>query len=113
VKQYLDAKRTYDDWASREYKQNKSQVFIGGDDVFGQAKSIGSINEGKRQRVLKGSKMLMDESIADLKEIGLSDLEIDNLINNKDKQPDTLFNNGGMINFVDSNDYEKGTLFNQ
>ena len=48
-----------------------------------------------------------------LKEIGLSDLEIDNLINNKDKQPDTLFNNGGMINFVDSNDYEKGTLFNQ
>lgn len=113
VKQYLDAKRTYDDWASREYKQNKSQVFIGGDDIFGQAKSIGSINEGKRQRVLKGSKMLMDESIADLKEIGLSDLEIDNLINNKDKQPDTLFNNGGMINFVDSNDYEKGTLFNQ
>lgn len=113
VKQYLDAKRTYDDWASREYKQNKSQVFTGGDDIFGQAKSISSINEGRRQRVLKGSKMLMDESIADLKEIGLTDSEIDNLINKKDKQPDTLFNNGGMLNFVHSNDFEKGTLFNQ
>lgn len=111
VKQYLDAKKTYDDWASRQYKENKTNVFLGGDDIFGESKSIGSINEGRKRKVLKGSKMLMEESIADLKEIGLNDSEIDKLLNEKNNEQTTLFNNGGMINFDDSNDYESGTLF--
>ena len=92
VKEYLDAKATYDDWASRQYKQNKGMVFLGGDDVFGEAKSIGSINEGRRQRVLRGSKMQMDESIETLKELGLSENEINDLIQNKKMA------NGGEIN---------------
>ena len=113
VKQYLDAKKTYDDWASRQYKENKTNVFLSGDDIFGESKSIGSINEGRKRKVLKGSKMLMDESVSDLKEIGLKDYEIDALINKTNNDSETLFNNGGMINFVDSNYYESGTLFNQ
>ena len=83
VKEYLDAKATYDDWASRQYKQNKGMIFLGGDDVFGEAKSIGSINEGRRQRVLRGAKMQMDEAIETLKELRLTDEEISNLLNNK------------------------------
>ena len=83
VKEYLDAKATYEDWGSRQYKQNKGMVFLGGDDVFGEAKSIGSINEGRRQRVMRGAKMLMDESIETLKDLGLTDEEISNLLNNK------------------------------
>ena len=74
---------TYDDWASRQYKQNKGMIFLGGDDVFGEAKSIGSINEGRRQRVLRGAKMQMDEAIETLKELRLTDEEISNLLNNK------------------------------
>jgi hypothetical protein len=85
VKDYLDAKATYDDWASRQYKSNKGVVFLGGDDIFGEAKSIGSINEGRRKRVLRGAKMQMDESIETLKELRLTDEEISNLLNNKMK----------------------------
>ena len=83
VKDYLDAKATYDDWASRQYKSNKGMVYLGGDDIFGEAKSIGSINEGRRQRVLRGAKMQMDESIETLKELGLSQNEIDRMIQPK------------------------------
>jgi hypothetical protein len=83
VKEYLDAKATYEDWGSRQYKSNKGMVFLGGDDVFGEAKSIGSINEGRRKRVLRGAKMQMDESIELLKELRLTDEEISNLLNNK------------------------------
>jgi hypothetical protein len=83
IKEYLDAKATYEDWGSRQYKSNKGMVFLGGDDIFGEAKSIGSINEGRRQRVLRGAKMQMDESIELLKELRLTDEEISNLLNNK------------------------------
>lgn len=93
VKEYLDAKATYDDWASRQYKQNKGMVFLGGDDIFGEAKSIGSINEGRRQRVLRGAKMQMDEAIETLKELRLTDEEISNLLNNKMKQGGSIENN--------------------
>ena len=90
VKEYLDAEATYDDWSSRQYKSNKGTVFLGGDDIFGEQRSIGSINEGRRKRVLRGSKMLMDESIETLKELGLNNEEITNLIEPKDK-----YENGG------------------
>ena len=92
VKEYLDAKATYEGWGSRQYKQNKGMVFLGGDDIFGEAKSIGSINEGRRQRVLRGAKMQMDEAIETLKELRLTDEEISNLLNNKMKQGGTINN---------------------
>lgn len=92
VKEYLDSKATYDDWSSRQYKSNKGTVFLGGDDVFGEQRSIGSINEGRRQRVLRGSKMLMDESIETLKELGFNNEEITNLIEPKDE-----YENGGEL----------------
>jgi DNA polymerase III sliding clamp (beta) subunit (PCNA family)/GNAT superfamily N-acetyltransferase len=84
LKQYTEAENSYKDWSSRQYKQNKSTVFLGGDDVYGQSKSIGGINEGRKQKALKRAESLMKESISDLKEIGLSSSEIDYLIN-KDK----------------------------
>ena len=85
LKQYFEAENSYKDWSSRQYKQNKSAVFLGGDDIYGQSKSIGAINEGRKQKALKRAESLMKESITDLKEIGLSVSEIDNLIK-KDKQ---------------------------
>jgi hypothetical protein len=84
LKQYFEAENSYKDWSSRQYKQNKSAVFLGGDDIYGQSKSIGAINEGRKQKALKRAESLMKESITDLKEIGLSVSEIDNLIK-KDK----------------------------
>jgi hypothetical protein len=100
VKEYFDAKATYNDWSSRQYKENKSIVFLGDDDILGQAKSIGSINEGKRRNVLNGAKMQMDEAIETLKELQLSDNEIADLLKNKLEQ-------GGEIPTLNKKELEK------
>jgi len=80
VKSYFDAKATYEDWGSREYKSNKGVVYAGGDDIHGSIYTIGGINENRRQRTMSGAKMQMDEAIEDLKELGLNKDEISNLI---------------------------------
>lgn len=101
VKSYLDAKKTYEDLGSRVYKSNKNIVFKGGDDIHGNAYSIGSINENRRRRTMQGSKMQMDEDMQTLKDLGLSDAEIFNLIDNTkiDNQNLTgnLFEKGGEL----------------
>jgi hypothetical protein len=84
VQSYFDAKKTLEDWGSRQYKLNKGVVFTGGDDIHGNAFTIGSINEYRRKRTMAGAKMLMDESIESLKELGLNDTEIDELLKNKE-----------------------------
>ena len=81
LENYIQAKKNFDDWSSRQYKANKTNVFLGGDDVFGESRSIGSINEGRKQSRIRGAKMVMDESLADLKELGLTEQEITDLIN--------------------------------
>ena len=45
LKEYNDAKATYDDWALRQYKQNKGMVFLGGDDVFGEDPTINELEQ--------------------------------------------------------------------
>jgi DNA-directed RNA polymerase subunit RPC12/RpoP len=90
VKSYLDAKATYEDWGSRQYKSNKGVVFAGGDDVHGNAYTIGGINEYRRKRTMAGAKMQMDEELETLKKLGLSQQEIADLIENK-------MENGGSI----------------
>jgi hypothetical protein len=90
VKEYLDAKATYEDWGSRQYKSNKGVVYAGGDDIHGTAYTIGGINEYRRKKTMAGAKMLMDESIETLKDLGLTDEEISNLLQNKMK-------NGGNV----------------
>jgi hypothetical protein len=83
VKEYLDAKATYEDWGSRQYKSNKGVVYAGGDDIHGNAYTIGGINEYRRKKTMDGAKMLMGESIETLKELRLTDDEIYNLLQNK------------------------------
>ena len=83
VKSYLDAKATYEDWGSRQYKSNKGVVYAGGDDVYGNAYTIGGINEYRRKRTMAGAKMQMDEELETLKNLGLSQQEIADLIENK------------------------------
>ena len=80
LNEYKSAKKTYEDWGSRIYKTNKGNVFIGGDDVFGESKNIGSINENRKKRVMMGAKMQMDESIENLQELGLTMQEIKELL---------------------------------
>lgn len=76
IADYLSAKATYEDWSNRQYKQNKTGVYLGGDDVFGQSMSIGAINEGRKRNTIMGAKMQMDESIETLSHLGLSKEEI-------------------------------------
>jgi hypothetical protein len=83
VKEYLDAKATYEDWGSRQYKSNKGVVYAGGDDIHGTAYTIGGINEYRRKKTMAGAKMLMDESIETLKDLRLTNEEISNLLQNK------------------------------
>jgi len=90
VQSYLDAKATYEDWGSRQYKSNKGVVYAGGDDVHGNAYTIGGINEYRRKRTMAGAKMQMDEELETLKKLGLSQQEIADLIENK-------MENGGSI----------------
>lgn len=80
VKSYLDAKASYEDWGSRHYKSNKGIVYAGGDDIHGEAYTIGGINENRKRNRMMGAKMQMDESIELLKELGLNKDEISDLI---------------------------------
>lgn len=91
VKSYFDAKATYEDWSSRQYKSNKGVVYAGGDDIHGDIYTIGGINENRRQKTLRGAKMQMDEAIEDLKLLGLTKEEISELIDGK------KFANGGKV----------------
>lgn len=91
VKSYFDAKATYEDWGSREYKSNKGVVYAGGDDIHGSIYTIGGINENRRQRTMAGAKMQMDEAVDDLKELGLNKDEISDLIGGN------KFVNGGKV----------------
>jgi hypothetical protein len=86
VKEYFDAKATYEDWGSRQYKSNKGVVYSGGDDIHGTAYTIGGINEYRRKKTMDGAKMQMDEAIETLKELQLSDNEIADLLKNKLEQ---------------------------
>jgi hypothetical protein len=95
VKEYLDAKATYEDWGSRQYKSNKGVVYAGGDDIHGTAYTIGGINEYRRKKTMDGAKMLMDESIETLKDLGLTDEEISNLLQNKMAKGGNLYHLGG------------------
>jgi len=79
VKEYLSAKDTYDDWGSREYKANKGSVWVG-EELGGTSMNLGRINENRRQKTLRGSKMVMDESIEALKELGLTETEIQEVL---------------------------------
>ena len=90
VKNYVDAKKTYEDWGSRAYKKNNSVVYAGGDDIHGQAYTIGGVNENRRLKTMAGAKMQMDESVEQLKELGLTQSEIDGLLAQK-------YNDGGAI----------------
>jgi hypothetical protein len=83
VQSYLDAKATYEDWGLRQYKSNKGVVYAGGDDVHGNAYTIGGINEYRRKKTMAGAKMQMDEELETLKNLGLSQQEIADLIENK------------------------------
>ena len=48
------AKAEYDDWASRKYKANKTQVDLRGDGPSNQASmSIGAINESRRRNAME------------------------------------------------------------
>lgn len=84
VAEYKKAKETFDDWASRDYKKNKGSVWVG-EELGGTSKNIGAINEARRQRVLRGQKMIMEESIETLKELGLTKDEVADLIKDADK----------------------------
>lgn len=81
IESYLAAKATYDDWASRSYKSNKGVVYAGGDDIHGEAYTIGGINENRKRNRMMGAKMQMDEAVDNLKELGLNDNEINNILN--------------------------------
>jgi GNAT superfamily N-acetyltransferase len=85
-KEYLDSKKTFEDWGSRVYKSNKDVVYAGGDDIHGDAYTIGGINENRKRNVLKGAKMQMDEAIANLKELGVPEAEINELVEQKENK---------------------------
>lgn len=104
LKEYLDAKASFEDWSSRKYKSNKGVVYTGGDDIFGEAKTIGSINDSRRNNTIKGLKMVMDESIETLKNLGLSDEEITNLTETKS------FEDGGE---VDDNKFNPVIIYHE
>jgi len=42
-----------EDWSSRKYKSNKGVVYAGGDDIHGDAYTIGGINENRRRKRLE------------------------------------------------------------
>jgi GNAT superfamily N-acetyltransferase len=85
-KEYLDSKKTFEDWGSRVYKSNKDVVYAGGDDIHGDAYTIGGINENRKRNVLKGAKMQMDEAIANLKELHVPEAEINELVEQKENK---------------------------
>ena len=91
IQSYVDAKKTLEDWGSKVYKTNKGVIYSGGDDIHGTAYTIGGINEHRRKRTMAGAKMQMDEAIENLKELGLKEQEITNLLNSsKEQKSETL-----------------------
>ena len=104
-KEYLDGKKTFEDWGSRVYKSNKGVVFAGGDDIHGEAYTIGGINEHRKKNRMMGAKMQMDEAIANLKELGVPESEITELIEQKE--------NKGIVEPVNEWAIEINQIYNQ
>ncbi len=80
VAEYFLAKKTFEDWSGRGYKINKGSVWVG-EELGGTSKNISSINESRRRRVLSSQKITMEDAIKTLKELGLSDGEINKHLN--------------------------------
>ena len=47
-----------EDWSSRNYKSNKGVVYAGGDDIHGDAYTIGGINENRRRKRIESLNLL-------------------------------------------------------
>lgn len=105
-KEYNEAKNTYDDWSSRVYKQNKNTVHIG-DEIDGVSKTIGSINEKKRNRILQAQKQTMDQSIKDLKALGLTQEEINETLEKEItmKKINSKFKEGNFVKYTQGDQF--------
>lgn len=92
VAEYNSAKNTFNEWAGKQYKQNKGNVWVG-EELGGKSYNIGRINEKRRNRNIEVAKSVMDDAIKDLKEFGLNQQEIDELLQGE------KFATGGHITF--------------
>ena len=83
TKQYRVASVKKSEWDAKQYKQNKTIVEVGArDSDFGPALSIGAINEGRKQKTIRGAEMYMTEAIDGLKQLGLTEMEIEAITKN-------------------------------
>ena len=81
VKQYIDAKKELETWSNKSYKSaGESSVFVG-DEMEGQNVKIDYINNKRKQNRITNAKSDMEMAISDLRAIGLTDIEIDEITN--------------------------------
>jgi uncharacterized protein YeaO (DUF488 family) len=72
------AKRT--EWENKSYKKNDGSVWVGGE-LEGGSKNIGNINESRRRKSIKSFNDDMIQAVNDMRSIGMSKEEIDQIIN--------------------------------
>jgi len=81
TKQYSDAAAKKQEWESKVYKPNKKTVEVGARHTeYGESVSIGAINEGRKRRVIQSSEIEMKEALEDLRRLGLTNDEIEKII---------------------------------
>lgn len=78
AQQYTDAKQQLNEAQNKKYKDNKGKVFVG-DELSGKTVSIGGINERRRQNAISNANSDMKQAIADMKLIGLTQEEIEQI----------------------------------
>jgi len=80
VKEYTDAKKQRDDWASRVYTCNMKAVIARGWSEYEQRQTtVYEANERRRDSRIRAAELTMQEAIHDLRELGLTPGEINKL----------------------------------
>ena len=95
IQQYKDAFTVIQDWSSRSYKGNKGSIVVGAEYTeYGESKNIGHINESRRNNRIKSAESDIKDAVRDLKAIGLTGVEIEEIKNSIEKNK---FKTGGTI----------------
>jgi hypothetical protein len=81
VKQYVKAKKEADDWASRDYSRNMKPVLTRAWNEYERRETtVYEANERRRNNRVRAAKITMQQSIDDLRELGLSNHEIKTIL---------------------------------
>ncbi len=81
-KQYSDAKTSRDIWRDKKYKSSNKSVEVGMHDDFDHRSiSVDRVNEMRRQKTVYSFEQEMKQAVSDLKQLGLSESEIETLFN--------------------------------